>query len=71
MDHAEVRERLELAAIEPGELDRLAAGDTPDAAAIAGHLAGCPACAEEAHRLARLVPDGDVVLGSATIAGAP
>ncbi|HSS35206.1 MAG TPA: anti-sigma factor [Patescibacteria group bacterium] len=56
MDHAEVRERLELAAVEPGELDRLAAGDTPDAAAIAGHLAGCPACAEEAHRLARLVP---------------
>ena len=41
IDHAEVRERLELAAVEPGELDRLAAGDTVDSAAIAGHLAGC------------------------------
>ena len=27
------------------------AGDTPDAAALAGHLAGCPACAAEMERL--------------------
>ena len=59
-DHAEVRELLELAAVEPDGLERLAAGDTPEAAAIAGHLAGCPACAEEARRLVvvgRLVRD--------------
>lgn len=56
MDHAEVRERLELAAVEPGGLDRVAAGDTPDAAAIAGHLAGCPSCTEEARRLDRVAP---------------
>jgi hypothetical protein len=54
--HAEIRERLETAAIEPGGLDRLAAGDTPEAAAIAGHLAGCPSCAEEARRLATIEP---------------
>lgn len=54
--HAEIRERLELAAVEPGGLDRLAAGDTPEAAAIAGHLAGCPSCAEEARRLATIEP---------------
>jgi hypothetical protein len=51
MDHAEVRELLELAAVEPDGLERLAAGDTPEAAAIAGHLAGCAACTEEARRL--------------------
>ncbi|MDP9482860.1 MAG: hypothetical protein M3P84_06520 [Chloroflexota bacterium] len=51
MDHAEVRELLELATVEPDGLDRLAAGDTPAAAAIAGHLAGCAECAEEARRL--------------------
>ena len=56
IDHADVRERLELAAVEPGGLDRLAAGDTVDAAAIAGHLAGCPSCAEEARRLAEVAP---------------
>ena len=56
MDHADVRERLELAAVEPGGLDRLAAGDAADAAAIAGHLAGCPSCAEEARRLAVVAP---------------
>jgi len=54
MDHAEARELLELAAIEPDGLDRLAAGDTPEAAALAGHLAGCPACAGELERLRRV-----------------
>lgn len=53
MDHAEVRELLEIAAAEPGGIDRLVAGDTPDAAAVAGHLAGCPDCTEEFARLRR------------------
>ena len=53
MNHADVRERLELAATEPGGLDRLMAGDTIDGAAVAGHLAGCPACLEEVTRLRR------------------
>jgi len=53
MDHAEARELLELAAVEPGGLDRLTAGDTPDAAALAGHLAGCPDCTVALARLRR------------------
>ncbi len=53
IDHPAVREQLELAAIEPAGLDRLAAGDTPEATAIAGHLAGCPACLAEFDRLHR------------------
>jgi hypothetical protein len=51
IDHGEIREQLELAAVQPGGLDRLAAGDTPQAAALAGHLAGCPSCSSEADRL--------------------
>jgi hypothetical protein len=43
------------AAVEPGGLDRLMAGDTPTAALVAGHLAGCPDCAEELERLRRSV----------------
>lgn len=53
MNHLETREQLELAALEPGGLDRLTAGDTSIAAAVAGHLAGCPACADELERLRR------------------
>jgi hypothetical protein len=53
MDHGEARELLELAAVEPGGLDRLMAGDTPDAAALAGHLAGCPDCPVVLARLRR------------------
>jgi Anti-sigma-K factor rskA len=53
MDHAEARELLELAAAESGGFDRLMAGDTADAAALAGHLAGCPDCADEMLRLRR------------------
>lgn len=56
MDHVQVRDALELAALEAGALDRLMAGDTPEAAAVAGHLAGCPACATELERLRRAVP---------------
>lgn len=44
MDHAEALELIEQAALEAGGLDRLMAGDTPIAAALAGHLAGCPDC---------------------------
>ena len=53
MDHADVVELIELAAVEPGGLARLAAGDTPEAAAIAGHLAGCDECTSELARTAR------------------
>jgi hypothetical protein len=53
MDHAEAREALELAAVDPGGLDRLMAGDTPAAAAVAGHLAGCDACSVTLVRLRR------------------
>jgi anti-sigma factor RsiW len=53
MEHAEARELLEIAAVEPHGFERLAAGDTLEAAALAGHLAGCPECAEEMERLRR------------------
>src|SRR4051812_21406536 len=53
MDHTEALERIEIAAVEPDGLDRLMAGDTTDAAAIAGHLAGCPACTAELARIRR------------------
>ena len=53
MEHAEARELLEVAAVEPEGFDRLVAGDTPDAAALAGHLAGCPDCTDELERLRR------------------
>jgi hypothetical protein len=53
MDHDAVREQMELAAVEPDGLERLMAGDTPTAQAVAGHLAGCPACTQELGRLQR------------------
>jgi anti-sigma factor RsiW len=53
MDHQEAREQLELAAVEPDGFDRLAAGDTAEASAVAGHLAGCPECTAELERLRR------------------
>jgi hypothetical protein len=56
MDHDDVLEQLELAAVEPGGSDRLVAGDTPIAAAVVGHLAGCERCAEELRRLSRAAP---------------
>lgn len=56
MDHDETLEMLEIAAVEPGGLDRLMAGDTAQAALIAGHLAGCDACATEMERLRRAAP---------------
>jgi hypothetical protein len=54
MDHDAVLEALELATVEPDGLDRLMAGDTPAAQAVAGHLAGCPECTIELDRLRRL-----------------
>jgi anti-sigma-K factor RskA len=56
MDHDDVIEQLELAAVEPGGIDRLVAGDTPMAAAVVTHLAGCERCAEELRRLSRAAP---------------
>jgi hypothetical protein len=53
VDHDAVREQLELAATEPGGLERLMAGDTAIAQSVAGHLAGCPACTDELARLER------------------
>jgi hypothetical protein len=53
MDHADTLERIEIAAVEPEGLERLMAGDTPDGAAVAGHLAGCPACTAELARIRR------------------
>ncbi len=52
-EHGDVREARELAAVEPGGLDRLEAGDGPGAAMVVGHLATCPACLEELARLRR------------------
>ncbi len=56
MDHDDILERLELAALEPGGLDRLMAGDAADAAATVAHLAGCAACTDELQRLSRAAP---------------
>jgi hypothetical protein len=53
MEHSEARELLELAAVEPDGFDRLAAGDTPGSAALAGHLTGCADCSAELERLRR------------------
>jgi hypothetical protein len=53
MDHEEALERIEIAAAEPEGLDRLMAGDTTDSAAVAGHLAGCPACTAQLGRIRR------------------
>ncbi|HEY6571265.1 MAG TPA: anti-sigma factor [Candidatus Limnocylindrales bacterium] len=53
MEHAEALEQIETAAVEPDGLERLMAGDTPGSAAVAGHLAGCPDCAEELVRIRR------------------
>jgi len=53
MDHDATREQLELAALEPGGLDRLMAGDTATTQTVAAHLAGCPTCTDELARLER------------------
>lgn len=53
MDHDATREQLDLAAAEPGGLERLMAGDTATAQVVAAHLAGCESCSEELVRLQR------------------
>lgn len=53
MDHAEARDLIELAALEAGGLDRLMAGDTPESAALAGHLVQCEPCATELESMRR------------------
>jgi hypothetical protein len=53
MEHAETLEHIEIAAVEPGGLDRLMAGDTAISVAVAGHLAGCQACIDELSRIRR------------------
>lgn len=53
MDHDATREELELAVVEPAGLERLMAGDTATAQAVAAHLAGCPTCTDELARLER------------------
>jgi hypothetical protein len=60
MEHDAVIEAIELAALEPGGLDRLMAGDTAMSQAVAGHLAGCPTCADAlaaTERDARVIAD--------------
>jgi negative regulator of sigma E activity len=47
MDHAEVRELLELASVEPGGLDRLTGGGAPESEALAAHLRECSECRTE------------------------
>jgi hypothetical protein len=64
MEHAETLERIEIAAVEPGGLARLTAGDTPEAAAVAGHLAGCPACVAELARIGRTATLAREAIGS-------
>jgi hypothetical protein len=56
LDHDDVLEQIELAAVETGGLDRLMAGDTVMAAAVVGHVTGCDACSEELRRLSRAAP---------------
>lgn len=53
MTHDEARELIEVAAAEPDGLTRLMAGDTPDAARLAGHLAECASCAEQLRAVGR------------------
>ncbi|HKF85678.1 MAG TPA: hypothetical protein VKB30_07820 [Candidatus Limnocylindrales bacterium] len=54
MEHDEALERIDIAAAEPDGLERLMAGDTAEAAAVAGHLAGCAACTAELARIRRV-----------------
>ena len=54
MDHADARELIEIAAAEPAGIDRLMAGDTAEAARLAGHLAECSSCADELMRVRRI-----------------
>ena len=65
MEHADALERMEIAAAEPEGLDRLMAGDTAEAAAVAGHLAGCPACTAELAHIRRTAAIAREVISTA------
>lgn len=64
MDCADTLETIEVAASEPDGLERLMAGDTPEAAAVAGHLAACAACADALARVGRSAATVRAVLAS-------
>jgi hypothetical protein len=51
MDHADVRQRLDHAASEPGGLRRLEVATDEESRAVRRHLAACPACRHEADAL--------------------
>jgi hypothetical protein len=60
MEHETTIEAIEVAALEPGGLDRLMAGDTETSRAVAAHLAGCEACSAtlvDVHRDALVIAD--------------
>ena len=73
MDHEETREQLELAALEPGGLERLMAGDTPRPRRSPPTSPAVPSCTEELVRLGRssaLIRDGRARDAAARPAGA-
>ena len=51
MDHAEARERLELASLQPRRLDQLLRPGDPQDPELAVHLAGCQSCSAELRAL--------------------
>ncbi len=53
MEHEETLALIAVAAAEPDGLERLMAGDTPESAVVAGHLAGCMTCVAELGAYAR------------------
>ncbi len=53
IDHETIRAAMEVAATEPGGLERLEAGDTAEAALVVSHLIACPSCSAELARLHR------------------
>jgi len=54
LDHADVLEALDLAAVEPGGLTRLVVSPGPVGSAVVAHLAACDDCATELARLRRV-----------------
>lgn len=60
MEHDATIEAIELAALEPGGLDRLMAGDTDTSRTVAAHLVGCESCTAAlaaVHRDALVIAD--------------
>jgi hypothetical protein len=54
LDHADVLEALDLAAVEPGGLTRLVVAPEPGDSAVFAHLAACGDCATELARIRRM-----------------